>query len=473
MVRTLQSRLILSHLVPLLIVIPLIGITLIYLLETRVLLPSLSQELLGQAALVEEMTRFEPNVWSDRIQATALVDRLSSRVRARLMLFDVSGRIMASSSAADASRIGQRLGEPGLDRALLGQAFVTTGQSRSLDAEVADVFLPSMDPDGEVIGVVRLSYQLTAELQELLQFRYLVFAVLVAGLVLGAFVGSAAALDTQRPLQRTTRAIDTLAGGQAGPPVPESGPEEIRVLARSFNALTARLHALEEARDMLLANLVHELRRPLGALLSAVQALDRGADADPALRRELRDGMTTQIHRLWRLVEDLTLLRNQELGPLQLDRQSVELSQWLSEVVSFWRQAATEKGLRWEAKIPPGLPTILADPDRLGQIIDNLIANAVEYTSPPGEVAVEAGSDGNGVWIRVCDSGPGIPPEEQERVFAPFYRGTSATRFPQGMGLGLGIARDLVIAHGGQLTLESAPGSGSHFTIWLPYESPA
>jgi two-component system sensor histidine kinase BaeS len=472
MLRTLRRRLILSHIVPLLVVLPLAGILLIYTLETRVLLPSLSRELLGQAALVEEMTHYAPEVWTDRSQASAFIDRLTTRVRARVMLFDPNGRIVASSEAADASRIGQTLANPGLEQALGGQPSTRTAQSGSLQAEIADVFLPSVGADGRLVGAVRLSYTLTTELQQFRLLRYLVLGILVAGLIVGAVVGFVVALDTERPLQQATNAIDRLARGQTGLPVPETGPEEIRVLARSFNVLTARLHSLEASRRMLLANLVHELRRPLGALLSAVQALARGADADPALRQELLDGMVKQIHRLQRLVEDLAHLRQQVVGPLELHFQPIELSQWLPATLGAWRQAAAEKGLSWKAEIPAGLPTVSADPDRLAQIIDNLVANAIKYTPARGAVAVTAGADAVSFWIQVSDTGPGVAPEEQERIFTPFYRGAAASRFPQGMGLGLSIARDLATAHAGQILLNSTPGSGSRFTARLPRRHP-
>jgi signal transduction histidine kinase len=103
--------------------------------------------------------------------------------------------------------------------------------------------------------------------------------------------------------------------------------------------------------------------------------------------------------------------------------------------------------------------------------VGNLVSNAIKYTPPQGSVMVSAGSQAGEVWLRVSDTGLGIPAEEQARIFAPFYRGPSSGRFPQGMGLGLSIARDLVTAHGGRLTVESASGAGSHFTIWLPVQT--
>jgi signal transduction histidine kinase len=137
-------------------------------------------------------------------------------------------------------------------------------------------------------------------------------------------------------------------------------------------------------------------------------------------------------------------------------------------VLAPWREAARKKGLRWESQVPTHLPTLQADADRLARALGNLVSNAIKYTPSRGIVSVEAGADNEAIWIRVSDTGPGITPEEQARIFTPFYRGRQAGRFPRGMGLGLTIARDLVVAHGGRLEVESTPGQGSRFTMWVP-----
>jgi signal transduction histidine kinase len=276
----------------------------------------------------------------------------------------------------------------------------------------------------------------------------------------------------ERPLVRVTRALDRLSREDQFSPLPEQGPRETQVLARSFNRLVERLRGLEQARRQLLANLVHELGRPLGALRSAIQALLRGADQDEILRHELLVGMEGETDRLRRLLDDLADLHDQVLGSLELDRRTIALGEWLTHTLGPWREAAQEKGLRWRVTVASPLPALQADPDRLGQVLGNLLSNAIKYTPSGGQVSVGAGAEGGMAWVRVSDTGPGIAPEEQERIFDPFYRSQPGRRFPQGMGLGLSIARDVVVAHGGRLELESAPGLGSHFTVFLPLSEP-
>ena len=140
-------------------------------------------------------------------------------------------------------------------------------------------------------------------------------------------------------------------------------------------------------------------------------------------------------------------------------------------MVQAQREAARVKGLEWQSRIPDDLPVMAFDPDRLAQALGNLIHNAIKFTPQGGTIAIIAGKKANQAWVEIRDNGPGIPVEDQELVFTPFFRGRAEIRFPQGMGLGLSIARDLVMAHQGKLEVESVPGEGSSFTIWLPYQS--
>jgi signal transduction histidine kinase len=181
--------------------------------------------------------------------------------------------------------------------------------------------------------------------------------------------------------------------------------------------------------------------------------------------------MDEEVDRLGRLLDDLAGLHAQVLGTMELNRQPTALSEWLARILPPWRESVQARGLTWEAALSPDLPTLDVDPDRLAQVVGNLLNNAIKYTPPKGRVSVSAGVEEQGVWIRVSDTGPGISPEEQERIFAPFYRSQPGRRFPQGMGLGLSIAYALVAAHGGRLEVDSTPGLGSHFTVRLPVSS--
>jgi two-component system sensor histidine kinase BaeS len=472
MLATLRRRLILSHALPMLVIIPLLGITLIYVLETRVILPELAEELAGDAALVARLARDQPDVWYDRAQAQVFVDDLSQYFMARIMLLDSEGRLLASNDPADEKRLGQLLRRPELSDALAGKTHISTTYSRNLHAEVADVWSPVSDPDRQVIGVIRLSHRLGTVQDQLMRLRYLITGILVVALVLGMAVGLLLALNIERPINRATWAIWNLASGQHLTPLVEQGPQDTRLLLRAVNSLVERLRNLETARRRLLANLVHELGRPLAAMQAGIRALRGGATADPELSRELLDGMDEEVTRLGRLLDDLAQLHDQVLGSLELDRKPISLTEWLPQVLVTWREAAYSKGLQWQARVPADLPILEADSDGLARVLGNVLSNAVKYTPSGGTICIEAGAQDREAWIRVGDTGPGIDPEDQARIFSPFYQGHSITRFPQGMGLGLSIANDLVVAHGGRIEVDSTPGQGSRFTMWIPLAKP-
>ena len=465
--RSLRSRLILSHILPLVLIIPLVGVALVYVLETQVLLSSLSAELSQYGTLTADMARDYPAIWRDSGEAQQFVRLFSVRTQSNIMLLDPQGVLLATSEAGYQDQLGQALDLPNFAVAQGGEAHVQVNYTQRLQTEVVQVLVPVKGPNERVMGVVRVSQYLGDVQDQLNQLRRLILIAFVVGLILALVLALVLALSLGRSLQRVTDAVYGVASGRAWEILPEEGPTEIRTLLAAFNTLIEQLRALEESRRRLLANLVHELGRPIGALQSAIQALLGGADEDVALRAELLEGMDTQLRRLTPLLDSLTDLHGQVLGPLELNREPVALGDWLRHTTSPWRQVAHDKGLHWQLEVPDSLPVVEIDADRMAQVLGNLLSNAIKYT-PEGTVSVAARAAGAGVSIVVRDTGIGIAVAEQDRIFEPFYRSNRDKRFPQGMGLGLSIARDLVVAHGGRLAVDSQPGQGSQFSIWLP-----
>ena len=472
MLSRLRNRLILSHVLPLLIILPLMGIALIFVLENQLFLPNLSGTITGEASLLAQITRQQINIWRDPYEAQSLLDELSPSLRTRVMFLSPEGRLLASTDPADADRRGQVIDVPGFSEVLNHDIVSNTNYySPRLREESIDVLVPVMGDANNLVGVVRMTYPYTSVSEEIIRLRYFIAVILILSLIVGALLGSYLALSIANPLQKVTRTIYDLVRGNQREPLPERGPDEIRLLLQAVNSLLKRLHDLEEARRHLLANLVHELGRPLGALRSAIQALSQGAHQNPELFEDLLTGMDQEAERLQHLVDDLAHLHDQVLGTLELNRQPIQVDQWLPTVLKTWEAAAREKLLRWNVDIAPGLPSIEADPVRLAQIIGNLTSNAVKFTPAGGTIHIKASEENGGISISVEDTGPGISREEWEKVFSPYYRGSQGKRFPQGMGLGLSIAEDLVRAHGGRLELTSSRGIGSKFKVWLPKES--
>lgn len=467
MMRSLRMRLIFSHILPLIVTVPLIGLALNYLIQTQILLSNLTQEVETQAIFLVELTTQQINIWHSSDDAQAFVTRISPMISSQIMLVDAQGKLLAANTT-DAQN--DPINIEGMKDALGGETQLQVDRSLSPanDTNVVQMLVPVIDSSQNLLGVIRLNLPL-ARLQERIQStKNLTIWVLVGGLVLGLGLGLGLTLTIERPLRQTTAAITILTQGNDPSPIPERGPDDLRLLVRAINSLSSRLKTLEESRKRLLANLVHELGRPLGALHSAIEALQGGAAQDEHLRTELLTGISGEIDRLRNLLEDLAHLHNQEIGPLELNLKPTPMGDWLHSLLSPWREAAAEKKLKLSVEIQDDLPVLNIDPDRLGQAVGNLISNAINYTPAGGRIFLAAQLEGDYLNIQVKDTGPGISPEEQNRILSPYYRGASSRRASRGMGLGLTIANELILAHNGELFVESTLGKGSTFNIQLP-----
>lgn len=464
MLSTLRTRLILSHILPLVSVIPLIGLAL-YHLQTQVLLNNLTDDLVDQAQMLAVVAAANPAIFEDAEQADAFVRRMAEPLSVRIALFDSDGRVVAESAPM--------MTQPDLSQIISGEAGVVKLRHLEDQGEIADVLVGVETSDQQVIGGMRLTRHMESSIDQFRQLYFIVSAVLGTGLLFGLVLGWVLAINIQRPISALSGLIENMAEGNYFRRVPVHGPRELQSLAHAFNSLAENIQSLEEARRRLLANLVHELGRPLGALLVAVEALQGGAAEDAGLRDELLGGMKGEIGRLRHLLADLAQLSDRTLGELELNQRQLNLREWLPGVLSTWREAARAKGISWQVELPDHLPTITADADRLAQALGNLLSNAIKYTPRGKTVSLDVKTYTDAVRICVCDTGPGISSEEQARIFEPFHRAQKGRRFPQGMGLGLAIAREIVVAHGGQLTLEHSSEEGSEFVMLLPLADPA
>jgi signal transduction histidine kinase len=335
-----------------------------------------------------------------------------------------------------------------------------------LTEQEGEALAPVIDVNEQIIGLVGVHESLGGLASSFNRMRELVLFTILGGMALGALFGYLLARRLERPIGQTAAAVAAIAAGEQTEPIPPQDPAELRQLTEAVNSLSARLQTLEAMRRRSFANIVHELGRPLGAVLAAVQVLRGDAGADPDVRAELLDGVHKELTAMEPLLDDLAQLHADATGRRRLDRRAVNVSAWLAGILPPWREAALAKGLAWTAEIPPDLPPADLDAPRMAQVVGNLLSNAIKYTAAGG-VAVSAAAGDGALRIAIADSGPGIPAAEQSQVFDPFYRGQAA-RTTEGLGVGLAIARSLTEAHGGRLTLDSANGRGSVFTIQLP-----
>jgi two-component system sensor histidine kinase BaeS len=304
--------------------------------------------------------------------------------------------------------------------------------------------------------------------------HWILTLVLVAFLLTLAFrgVGALAARRITSPLSETMKAADALAAGDLSARVPVQGSGEFRYLARSFNHMAEALETADRQRRELLADVAHELRTPLTIIQGNLEGLRDGVyEATP----EHLDLVLDETHKLGRLVDDLRLLTLAEAGQLPLDLQIVDVPQLLADVCDAFACQADEAGIALIAQVPDSLPPLLVDPQRLGQVLGNLVSNALRHTPPGGQVTLGAALDPacpGQVRLWVADTGEGIPAEDLPRIFDRFWRGDPARSHEAGAGSGLGlaIAKSLVEAHGGRIWAESpgVPGHGTIISCLLP-----
>lgn len=467
---SLRGRLLLSHILPILIVVPLVGLGIIYLLETQVLLDDLSQDLDERASLIAEVVEDQAGIWQNPLLAQEVANSASFLIQGQVLLLESDGDLLASTDPDLSNQIGQRPELEGLAEALGGEPVVLV-QYNVIQTE-GQALVPVLNLDNELIGIVAVTESIAGLASDFGRLRTLVLLTLVIEVALAVILALVVSRRLARPISQAIEAVADIAAGQRTEPVVEEGPREIRQLARSVNTLASRLQELEDTRRRLLANLVHEIGRPLGAIRSAIHVLRSGAADDAAVRDELLSGVEDEVKRMQPLLDDLAQLHGQVLGVRDLNREPLALSDWLPSTLLPWRAAAIDKGLSWSSEIPTDLPMIDLDPERFAQVIGNLASNAIKYTQNGGKVDICAESDSHEVRISIADDGPGIVPDEQQRVFEAFFRSQQQRRFPQGLGLGLTIARDIVEAHSGSLELDSTYDEGSRFIVHLPREAP-
>lgn len=293
-------------------------------------------------------------------------------------------------------------------------------------------------------------------------------------------VGAAAALLTaaavsllitrrlSRPIHALDAAASRLAAGDYTIRMSPTGlGSELDTLTDAFNAMAAALQTTEGTRRRLLADATHELRTPLATLDAFLEGL---ADGVRSPNQETWDVLAAQTARLRRLVDDIALVSRAEEGQLRLRHVSVAPNEVVTSAVNAARPGYEAHGVDLATRLAPQLPGIMADPDRLAQVLAGLLSNALRHTPPGGRVAVTTRSAGPTVQIIVTDTGEGIAAEHLPHIFERFYRAdTARDRAHGGSGIGLTIARTLVMAQGGTLTAASeGTGKGAEFTISLP-----
>jgi signal transduction histidine kinase len=338
---------------------------------------------------------------------------------------------------------------------------LTSGIPIKVEEQIVGYLLPASQAVSQT--PVALDSQ---QAQFLARVRIVLWVAALSATIVALIVGGLLFRSIVAPLRRLTTASQAITAGDLSVRAPVQGQDEVAQLASAFNRMAGSLACAEETRRNQTADIAHELRTPLTVLRGTLEAMLDGVyptDRDNLLAAQ------AQVQTLARLVEDLRLLALADAGRLSLHAAPLDLVIFLRETVENHQIQAQEREVRLTLEMPPSLPLVLADRDRLTQVMGNLLSNALRYVPDGGRIGVQVTEQRQEVIVTVVDDGPGIPSEDLPHLFDRFWRGDQARRQATGgSGLGLTIARRLVEAHGGRLWAQSLEGEGSTFAFTLP-----
>jgi signal transduction histidine kinase len=361
----------------------------------------------------------------------------------RLLLVDVEGHVIADSQP---------------------EASVPRNLSSNLDRGAEIVV------DGQQVGTLIVYSglgELTPSQKDFL--RQVNTLMLVAGSVaaLGVLiVGGLQARRIVKPVRALAAAAHRVADGDLSQRIPVTSEDELGEMAAAFNTMAAELERQHELRHRAMADIAHELRTPLSVLQVQLESIEDNLTAPTP---EVIAGLRGDLAHLSHLVEDLRVLTLADAGELRVEAEPVEMGGLVRDVVGRMQTAARVKEVILDTQLPDADLSVMGDAQRLTQVLLNLLSNALQHTPPGGRVVISARQAEGEIYVTVQDSGEGISPGDLPHVFERFYRADRArSRDTGGSGLGLSIAKSLVEAQGGTITVESQVGQGSIFTVSLP-----
>ncbi len=314
-------------------------------------------------------------------------------------------------------------------------------------------------------------------------FRNEFLPPILRGVIIALFLGILLSIWISRwvsaPLQRMASAAQGVAEGEYRP-ITIEGPSEVQIVGRAFNEMVVRVQTNQQAQREFLANVSHELKTPLTSIQGYAQAILDGTVESPQDLVQSAEVIHTEAERMHRMVQDLLEMARLDAGMVQIERVSLNLLLFLESIVVRWKPAARKAQVELHSQldaIPLDYSGLYGDPDRLMQVFNNLLENAIKYTPRGGAVTLSACLFDGFAEISVADSGPGMPENELDRIFERFYQTDKSRRSgdSHGVGLGLSIARQIVEAHGGSITahnLNDQRGTelaqGSIFVVKIP-----
>ncbi len=463
MFRSIRWRLLATYLVVILLALSFLGVHLARDSESRYL-EQVETGLLAQARLIAvHVSAAVASRDPKRTQAEFLGTQYPGNPS--VLIVDRAREVLVAYVRDPTASFEKPLRREGLSLALHGQE--ASGSAAVAGVPVVYGAVPIRVGD-QIVGAAYLALPLVELADRLRHIRLVIGWTILGTLLWAALVSLLLAQRIAGPIQEMRTATMRMAAGQLTERVPARTSDELGDLARSLNYMAAELERLDAMRREFVADASHELRTPVANLAVAVEALRASVPASGPETAGLLDAVEREVERLRTLVGNLLDLSSVESGRLQLHLVPTDIAETAERVIESFRARASQQGITLEQLGPTRGLTALADPDRMTQVLSNLLENALKFTPAGGRVTITVSEHRGVIAARIEDTGPGIPTDDLSHVFDRFFKADRSRSGQKGAGLGLAIARGLIVAQGGEITAENRPEGGARFTVTLP-----
>lgn len=433
-----------------------------------------AQKISGEQRIAGELAdaMAEPLAAFDADALYAEVLDASQRTGGRVLVLDLFGVVQADTYS---ELNGTQLSRAEVARVLAGESggygYYVAGEgipSPALDGEMIGLYAMPISGAHGMVGVlvfITLAQDMYQSMMEI-QTQMLMWLLLVAAAV--AALSLVVSRLFTRPITELNAGIARMTRGDFSSRVAVNGKNEFSQLATAFNMMCDRLESLDKSRNQFVSNASHELKTPLSTMKILIETLVYQEPMDPDMCREFLGDINKEIDRLNSIINDLLTLVSMDSGEARMAMKPISLTDILNENMRRLQPLARERGIEMSANVAQGV-SVNGDAMKLTQVFYNLMDNAIKYTGRGGRVRIELAKRDKKAVARVIDTGIGIPKEDQLHIFDRFYRVDKArSRETGGTGLGLSIVKQMVLLHGGVISVNSEEDKGSTFTVELP-----
>lgn len=466
--KSIFRRLLLSYMITVLLGIGVVGISMSIFVQGHIY-NTTQEDLLRQAKRVNLAIQDVPVI--DELTEKVIVF-LDESYDTRIWIFNTSGEIIATSTKDEVS-IGKSVASSIVEKVLKGENVVSKLKFEGLTEPMLSIVVP-WGKEKNVYGGIVLHAPVVGINNTIGKIKESILWATLIGIMISMIMVSYLSWSISRPLQKINLAASKIGLGNYNERIEINTTDEIGDLADTINTMAEKLgeidherQKLDKIRDDFLANVSHELKTPLTVMQGFLEALQDGLINEGG-RQKYYGVMYEETIHMNRLVDDILNLIKLENKGILISKHQISVEPLLHKAAFKFKQKVMEKNIKIEVNVKDGLPKVYADPDRLEQILNNILQNAVNFTEE-GQIKIDAEKDDSFVLIKIADTGIGISQEDQEMIWERFFKvDRGRSKKYKGTGLGLAIVKELIEAHQGKIAVSSEINEGTTIKIWIP-----